>query len=193
MHILTFGVYLKQMNKNFISFLLMGILPMFSSCGQNAEPTNYYFPQGFKGEFIIIYGEKNGCPEKHEGGRRQLFIPQSGVLITQFEFSDGFRDDIFFIQNDKGDYLSIKEYVTDHSIKKQIEKDTSKLSIENSSLIIVRGERIEIFNKKKEVRVVETGSLKNNGEENYNNKSSQDFIDSVLKQIEVNDVEIKCR
>jgi|GEM_PF-5834275 len=164
-------------------------------CNKEAAPTSYYFPNGFKGEFVIVYGQKNGCLKKYEKGRRQLFIPDNGVLITQFEFSDGFRNDLFYIQNEKGEYEPLKEFVNPPKkvLDDNWEMDTSKYTMSKIIRSIRRGSRAEVYNNRKEVCIIEAGAFMNEEESDALALTGNILSDAVSRQVEADSLAINCR
>lgn len=173
--------------------LIVFVTSLLIGCKRNAVATSYYFPYGFEGEFVIVYGQKKGCPEKHEKGRRQLYIPDNGVLVTQFKFSDGFRNDLFYIQNQQGEYEPVKEFVPDKAIKIGWEFDTATHTTEKNIRSVRRGTRAEIYSKNKDVYVVESGAFMNEEESDASGLTRNVLSDAVFRQIETERLIIHCR
>lgn len=80
-----------------------------TSCN-TAEPATYFLPENFEGMFTVIYSQKFGKLKEYENGRRIYRIPGSGILMTQFDFQDGDRDDLFLIKNSRG-YDTLHEFL----------------------------------------------------------------------------------
>ncbi|RYG08120.1 MAG: hypothetical protein EOO07_26170, partial [Chitinophagaceae bacterium] len=137
------------------TIMLVTLLLILSGClNTDSEKTSYYFPNGFKGNYVVIYGDINGCPKDYENGRRKLVIPESGILITQFEFSDGFRNDAFFIEQGNGHPLRIDE---NDSLPIAFSNDSGTANASNykNKITVMRGARIEFTDKLKQVKVLE--------------------------------------
>jgi len=62
----------------------------------NPEPETYLISSDFKGEFRVVYNEKNGVEPKLEDGRRIMNVPANGILIVKPEFKNGTVDQQFF-------------------------------------------------------------------------------------------------
>ncbi len=171
-------------------YSLILLLTLFSSCEQKAESTSYFFPSGFQGQFVIVYSKEEGCPRSFEQERRILKIPKSGILYTQFAFSDGVRDDVFYIRNAEGRYHQLKEFVNVPPELGSTKIDTSRYTQKTGNLFIRRGERIAEYVNDKEY-IVETGYVENG------NLKIQDESNSILgiveRQIKENKPTIECK
>lgn len=49
----------------------------------------FLIPDGYRGNVIVIYNQKDGIKEEYEGGRRVYRIPKTGVLFSQFKDEEG--------------------------------------------------------------------------------------------------------
>jgi|SRR6218665_26757 len=65
---------------------------MLTCCNTNGEQEVIVVPKSFKGYIIIIFNQKGGTPVKYEGKKRMYEIPRSGILKTQFNVNDGWRE-----------------------------------------------------------------------------------------------------
>ncbi len=176
-----------------LAILTVFIASLLIGCGRNSAPTSYYFPFGFKGEFVIVYGQKQGCTKKYEKGRRQMFIPDNGVLVTQFEFSDGFRNDLFYIQNGQGEYELVKEFLPQNLVSKGWKVDTTKQTTQGSIHSVRLGTASEIYNKKNKRFIIESNAFINEEESNKMDSTGNILSDAVFRQVEVDSLVINCR
>lgn len=76
------------------TLLITFLLPLFMviGCNRSGEQEVVVVPKGFKGYVIIIFNQKNGHPVKYDGKRRVYEVPSNGILKTQFEVNEGWRD-----------------------------------------------------------------------------------------------------
>jgi hypothetical protein len=105
-----------------------------SSC-HDADHAMYVIPQHFEGVAAVIYSQKKGTPAEFQNGIRVYRIPDSGILITQFDFQDGNRDDLFLMK-DKNGYDTLKEYLpgkpfegSNYTIGSRSTHDTSQIAV----------------------------------------------------------------
>jgi hypothetical protein len=70
-------------------FFTLVLSVILSSCG---EQEAVVVPDNYKGYIVVIFNQKNGDPIKYEGKKRVYEIPQDGILKTQFEPNDGWRE-----------------------------------------------------------------------------------------------------
>jgi hypothetical protein len=82
------------------SRLLIFNLFIFQGCLQNAEDSIFLVTEGFEGNIIIVFHEKNGAKPEYQNGVRVYRIPKNGVLKTQFTPNYGTRRmDQFYFYN----------------------------------------------------------------------------------------------
>src|SRR3982751_1036500 len=112
--------------------VICSLLMLFLLTGcQDAEPATYYLPKNFEGFFSIIYSQSKGEKIKLINGRRQLFVPTSGILLVKADFSDGWRDDIFLIKTNAG-FDTLKMYMPDSLAKKDgIDYDINNITTDS--------------------------------------------------------------
>jgi len=70
-------------------FFTLVLSVVLSSCG---EQEVVVVPDNYKGYIVVIFNQKNGEPIKYEEGKRVYEIPQDGILKTQFEPDEGWRE-----------------------------------------------------------------------------------------------------
>lgn len=111
-----------------------------TSCN-NAEPATYFLPENFEGLFTVIYSQKFGQPKEYKNDRRIYRIPSSGILMTQFDFQDGNRNDLFLIKSSRG-YDTLKEFLpakpfkgTNITLSRNFTHDTSEIAINFRQII----------------------------------------------------------
>lgn len=175
------------MEKKIISTFLGFFVLLIISCSREAKPTYYYFSKDFKGEFVIIYGKKDGCPKKYKDGIRQLHIPVNGILVTQFEFSDGFRNDFFYREVAPGKYERLQLFASEEFLSGINDKDgyTSQQNIR----AIHRGGVSGITTQQGEQIMMEMGAfIADDDLESLGGK----LPDIVFKQIEKDSLSINC-
>jgi hypothetical protein len=105
-----------------------------TSCN-TAEPATYFLPENFEGMFTVIYSQKFGKSKEYENDRRIYRIPSSGILMTQFDFQDGNRNDLFLIKSSRG-YDTLQEFLPAEPFKgtnirtpRSLTHDTSEIAI----------------------------------------------------------------
>ncbi len=64
---------------------------------KTCEPETFLIPNNYKGEVRIIFNQKCGEKPEYEGKNRVYYIPNDGILLTQFEDEQGFINQNFFI------------------------------------------------------------------------------------------------
>jgi len=103
------------MIKRKLTLLCVCINCALSNCDQRhvKHHSVYILPEGYKGQAIVIFNQKNGEEPKYKNGKRVYHIPISGVLLTQFEAQDGFIDHEYYYLSDTGllklEEMSIKD------------------------------------------------------------------------------------
>lgn len=113
----------------------------FSSC-KDAEPATYYLPEGYEGIFAVVYSQRIGEEKTIRDGRRQFFVPSNGVLLTQFDFSDGGRDDLFLIKTPNG-YDTLKNYIPNQPVRdRKFDSEFYKKNTTDSSQVAVNFRQI---------------------------------------------------
>lgn len=78
----------------------------FTSCN-NAERTDYVFPDNYKGWAIVVFNVKNEKECEMKEGRMQIEIPQNGILFTSCARPEGILDNRYFSKNGVGSYAKI--------------------------------------------------------------------------------------
>jgi hypothetical protein len=74
------------------------------------EPETFVIPINFEGKVRILYGEACGMLPSIVNGRRELQIPNNGLLIVQPEFEAGIIDHEYYFVDQKGKRTPIKQY-----------------------------------------------------------------------------------
>jgi hypothetical protein len=77
---------------------------------KRAQPAVYLIPQNYEGVIAVVYSQKASSDGKIINGRRQFIIPDNGILLTQFDYSEGWRNDIFLVKRLDG-YDTLKNYL----------------------------------------------------------------------------------
>jgi len=94
-----------------LAILTLSLTQFAGNYYNRPEAETYLIPNDFKGEFRVVYGEKNGQNPPMENGRRLLKVPANGVLVIQPEFKDGKVDQQFFLVDRKGKRTAISTIV----------------------------------------------------------------------------------
>ena len=89
---------------NIVSIFVM----FFVSC--NTLKTDYYFPRGFEGDVAIVYGFEEGQDLHLKSGRRQILIPDSGIVLLKTHFKEGQLDEKFYIKDEKNSFMEVYRY-----------------------------------------------------------------------------------
>ena len=89
-------------------YLLGLILPLFVSC--SPQRTDYYLPKGFTGDVAIIYDCKDGQDIQIKGGRKQIYIPDSGVVLLKSYFKDGGLEERFYQMSASDSPIEITQF-----------------------------------------------------------------------------------
>lgn len=89
----------------------MSLLGFARFNSDNPEPETYLIPSDFKGEFRVVYNEKNGIEPKIENGRRIMKVPANGILIVKPEFRNGTVDQQFFIVDENGNRKQLNNII----------------------------------------------------------------------------------
>lgn len=122
------------MNKYFI---IISSLLLFISCGQNIPPETFLFKQGFIGQAIVIYDQKNGVAEKLENGRRIYEIPLNGVYFTKSKLVNGIINQQYYFVDSNGNR---------HQIHKLHSSEFNKANTNEKKLRKPSRDSIAIFN-----------------------------------------------
>ncbi len=85
-----------------LSVLALSLFHFAQLNSNNPEPETYLLSSDFKGEFRVVYNEKNGVEPKVEDGRRIMKVPANGILIVKPEFKNGTVDQEFFVVDKAG-------------------------------------------------------------------------------------------
>lgn len=87
----------------FVVYLLLSFLPV-------AE--NYYIQEGFNGVVYVIYDEQYGEEPEYDGLMKVYNIPESGVLFTKCEQTDGIHNRHFYYvsKNNRREELGVLDY-----------------------------------------------------------------------------------
>jgi len=72
--------------------------------------TDYYFPRGFIGDVAIVYDYEGGQDVKIKNGRRQILIPDSGIVLLKTHFKEGQLDEKFYVQDEKDSLREVYRY-----------------------------------------------------------------------------------
>jgi len=91
--------------------LVMSLLNFAPMNNNNPTPETYLIPVDFKGEFRVVYNEKNGLEPKMEDGRRVMKVPANGILIVKPEFKNGTVDQQFFMIDGNGNRKQLNNIV----------------------------------------------------------------------------------
>lgn len=75
-----------------IIIIFLSSFLMMVGCNRSGEQEVVVVPKNFKGYVIVIFNQKNGQPVKYDGKKRVYEIPSNGILKTQFNVNDGWRD-----------------------------------------------------------------------------------------------------
>lgn len=71
---------------------IMCILFALTCCNNKGESEIFILPEGYTGRVLVIFNQKKGQPTEYNGSSRVYRIPPSGVLMTQFSTSKGWKD-----------------------------------------------------------------------------------------------------
>jgi hypothetical protein len=81
---------------------------LFVSC--SPQRTDYYLPKGFTGDVAIFYDCKDGQDVQIKDGRRQIVIPDSGVVLLKSPFKDGGQEERFYQMSASGSPIEITHF-----------------------------------------------------------------------------------
>ena len=81
-----------------------------SSYFTKPEPETFLIPTSFEGKIRIVYGEECGINPPIVNGRRELQIPNNGLLIIQPEFEAGIIDHEYYFVDQNGNKTDIIQY-----------------------------------------------------------------------------------
>jgi len=104
------------------------------SCG-NADPAVYFIPKKFEGVFSVVYSQRKGNPKEYQYGRRVYRIPSNGILLTQFGFQGGNRQDLFLVKTNDG-YDTLKDFLPKRTFAHSQYKIGSNLTTDTSELAV---------------------------------------------------------
>lgn len=85
-----------------IAFLLC-ILAV-QACGPNPKVKNYFMPKGFEGNVAVIYSNAH-----HQSDVYNYYIPENGILKTDYGFFEGNYRINFYQKNDVNGYDTLYE------------------------------------------------------------------------------------
>jgi hypothetical protein len=74
-----------------------------------AQKFDFIFPNGFKGDVILVGNISCGQPVQKKDGREQLFIPSNGILLYQGEVKTGYVNHKYYYQLDDGKLQSLPD------------------------------------------------------------------------------------
>lgn len=94
-----------------LSILIMSLTHFAGDYYNRPDAETYLIPADFKGEFRVVYSEKNGQKVPMEDGRRLLKIPSNGILIIQPEMKNGNTDQQFFLVDKQGNRKEISTII----------------------------------------------------------------------------------
>ncbi len=92
--------------------IVIGIYAIFfaSSYLKKPEPEKFLIPINFEGKVRIVYGEECGINPSIINGRRELQIPNNGLLIIQPKFEAGIIDHEYYFVDQNGNKTEIMQY-----------------------------------------------------------------------------------
>lgn len=70
---------------------------VFGGCIDYAQPEDYIIPDAFEGTVFVYYSIDDGQELEYQDSRRQYYVPDNGILYTQFQRPDGALDQRFII------------------------------------------------------------------------------------------------
>jgi hypothetical protein len=97
-------------------YLLGLILLLFVGC--SPQRTDYYLPKGFTGDVAIIYDCEDGQDIQIKDGRRQIYIPDSGVVLLKSHFKDGGLEERFYQMSASGSPIEITRFHSDSDTRR---------------------------------------------------------------------------
>src|ERR1700744_1024787 len=110
-----------------------------TSC--NTIKTDYYFPKGFTGDVALIYDCEGGQEVQIKNGRRQILIPDSGIVLLKAHFKEGPLDEKFYLKNEKGNFSEIYRY----PLQKDTSDDNRHVYFERVTEVVGKGQNDKSF------------------------------------------------
>jgi hypothetical protein len=71
------------------------------------DPEIFLIKEDYRGKIHVIFNQECGIPEEWEGRTRIYSIPESGILLTQFEDEQGWIDQNYFFIDSNGSRTKI--------------------------------------------------------------------------------------
>lgn len=100
------GVLLLLTKNNWIFKLVVVGIPLtyvaITFYNSFATPATYLIPQGYRGNVMVVFNQKDGRDKEYEGQSRIYRIPATGVLFTKFKDEEGFINEQYFYINPAG-------------------------------------------------------------------------------------------
>lgn len=94
--------------------LLLLVIIGLGSC-RNPQPADFLIPKGYSGRVAVVFAQKQGEKPKYDNGRRIYEIPNTGILLTQFNPEFGFIDYRYFILDSNGRQTLLPIYEFEHN------------------------------------------------------------------------------
>jgi uncharacterized protein DUF6843 len=92
----------KNWKAKFLSIGIPVAIGAFFTYRSYITPATYLIPEGYRGNVMVVFNQKNGRDEEYEGRRRIYRIPLSGVLFTKFKDEEGFINEEYFYVSRSG-------------------------------------------------------------------------------------------
>jgi hypothetical protein len=74
---------------------------------KKVDPEIFLLPDGYSGKVNIVYNQDCGQPEEWEKDSRVYRIPETGILLTQFQDEQGLIDHSYFFVDQTGRRIPI--------------------------------------------------------------------------------------
>jgi hypothetical protein len=100
------AILLLLTNNNWIfKFVVVGIPLIYVAVtfyNSFTTPATYLIPEGYRGNVMVVFNQKDGRDEEYQGRRRLYRIPLTGVLFTKFKDEEGFINEEYYYVNPSG-------------------------------------------------------------------------------------------
>lgn len=89
---------------------LVLLLALCCSGCWTGDPEVYLIPDGYIGPVVVAFEQEDGQPARRDGDTLVYMIPPSGVLKTQAEFPENFRQVSYYYVNEEGRRSRLPDY-----------------------------------------------------------------------------------
>jgi len=92
----------KNWKTKLLSVGIPVVVGTFFTYRSYTTPATYLIPEGYRGNVMVVFNQKDGQDEAYEGRRRIYRIPLTGVLFTKFKDEEGFINEEYYYVSPSG-------------------------------------------------------------------------------------------